>query len=92
MNCVLAIVAVVLPKKLSYKEAVAASSIANVAIAGLLTGDMVKAGQAIESDLFHERYRQELVREFCDYQESCQEKRCLCDLPFWCWAYCHGSS
>ena len=54
----------VLPKKLSYKEAVAASSIANVAIAALLTGDMVKAGQAIESDLFHERYRQDLVREF----------------------------
>jgi len=54
----------VLPKKLSYKEAVGASSIANVAIAALLTGDMVKAGQAIESDLFHERYRQELVREF----------------------------
>ena len=54
----------VLPKKLSYKEAVAASSIANIAIAALLTGDMVKAGQAIESDLFHERYRQELVREF----------------------------
>lgn len=54
----------VLPKKLSYKEAVAASSIANVATAALLTGDMVKAGQAIESDLFHERYRQELVREF----------------------------
>ena len=54
----------VLPKKLSYKEAVAASSIANVAIAALLTGDMVKAGRAIESDLFHERYRQELVREF----------------------------
>ena len=54
----------VLPKKLSDKEAVAASSIANVAIAALLTGDMVKAGQAIESDLFHERYRQELVREF----------------------------
>ena len=54
----------VLPKKLSYKEAVAASSIANVAIASLLTGDMVKAGQAIESDLFHERYRKDLVREF----------------------------
>ena len=54
----------VLPKKLYYKEAVAASSIANVAIAALLTGDMLKAGQAIESDLFHERYRQELVREF----------------------------
>ena len=31
----------VLPKKLSYKEAVAASSIANVAVAALLAGDMV---------------------------------------------------
>ena len=54
----------VLTRKLSYKEAVAASSIANVAIAALLTGDMVKAGQVIEGDLFHERYRQDLVREF----------------------------
>ena len=35
-----------------------------MAIAALLTGDLVKAGQAIENDLFHERYRQELVREF----------------------------
>ena len=59
----------VLPKKLSYKEAVGASSIANVAIAALLTGDMVKAGQAIESDLFHERYRQELVREFASIKK-----------------------
>ena len=59
----------VLPKKLSYKEAVAASSIANVAIAALLTGDMVKAGQAIESDLFHERYRKELVREFASIKK-----------------------
>ena len=54
----------VLPKKLSYKEAVAASSIANLAVAALLRGDMVTAGQAIEGDLFHERYRQDLVREF----------------------------
>ena len=60
----------VLPKKLSYKEAVAASSIANVAIAALLTGDMVKAGQAIESDLFHERYRQDLVREFATIKKA----------------------
>ena len=59
----------VLPRKLSYKEAVAASSIANVAIAALLTGDMVKAGQAIESDLFHERYRQDLVREFASIKK-----------------------
>ncbi len=53
----------VLPKKLSYKEAVAASSIANVAVAALLAGDMVTAGQAIEGDLFHERYRQDLVTQ-----------------------------
>lgn len=54
----------VLPSELSYKEAVAASSVANVAIAALLTGDLVKAGQAIQGDLFHERFRQQLVKEF----------------------------
>lgn len=54
----------VLPSELSYKEAVAASSVANVSIAALLTGDLVKAGQAIQGDLFHERFRQQLVKEF----------------------------
>lgn len=54
----------VLPSQLSYKEAVAASSIANVAIAALFAGDLDKAGQAIQGDLFHERYRQALVKEF----------------------------
>ena len=38
----------VLPSDLSYKEAVAASSIANVAIAALFAGDLVKAGRAIQ--------------------------------------------
>ncbi|AGU72602.1 homoserine kinase [Streptococcus constellatus subsp. pharyngis] len=54
----------VLPKGLSYQEAVAASSIANVAIAALMKGDMVVAGQAIESDRFHEHFRQGLIKEF----------------------------
>lgn len=54
----------VLPKELSYKEAVAASSIANVAVAALLKGDLRTAGRMIESDLFHERFRQTLVKEF----------------------------
>ncbi|VEE81308.1 homoserine kinase [Streptococcus milleri] len=54
----------VLPKELSYQEAVAASSIANVAIAALMKGDMVVAGQAIESDRFHEHFRQDLIKEF----------------------------
>ncbi|MFC3931585.1 homoserine kinase [Streptococcus dentapri] len=53
----------VLPDTLSYKEAVAASSIANVAIAALLSGDLVVAGRAIEGDKFHELYRQKLVKE-----------------------------
>lgn len=59
----------VLPDNFSYPEAVAASSIANVAIAGLLTGDLKKAGQAIEADLFHERFRQKLVKEFQPIKE-----------------------
>ncbi|KXT80502.1 Homoserine kinase [Streptococcus sp. DD11] len=56
----------VLPNRLSYKEAVAASSIANVAVAALLKGDMRTAGRAIESDRFHEKYRQPLIKEFSD--------------------------
>lgn len=63
----------VLPNKFSYKEAVAASSIANVAIAALLTGDLEKAGKAIEADLFHERFRQKLVKEFAPIKEAAHE-------------------
>ena len=54
----------VLPKGLSYREAVTASSVANVAIAALMKGDMGIAGRAIESDRFHERFRQGLIKEF----------------------------
>ena len=59
----------VLPKEWSYKEAVAASSVANVAIAALLKGDLLMAGRSIESDHFHERYRQSLVEEFPQVKE-----------------------
>ena len=58
-----------LPSDLSYKDAVAASSIANVAIAALFAGDLVKAGRAIQGDMFHERYRQKLVKEFATIKE-----------------------
>ncbi|MBL6538149.1 homoserine kinase [Streptococcus suis] len=54
----------VLPSQLSAKKAVAASSIANVAVAALLKGDIETAGKAIESDMFHEPFRQKLVQEF----------------------------
>ena len=63
----------VLPNEFSYKEAVDASSIANVAIAALLTGDLEKAGKAIEADLFHERFRQKLVKEFAPIKEAAHE-------------------
>lgn len=63
----------VLPNEFSYKEAVAASSIANVTIAALLTGDLEKAGKAIEADLFHERFRQKLVKEFAPIKEAAHE-------------------
>lgn len=63
----------VLPKEWSYKEAVAASSVANVAIAALLKGDLLTAGRSIESDHFHERYRQSLVKEFPQVKEVAHE-------------------
>lgn len=59
----------VLPKEWSYKEAVAASSVANVVIAALLKGDLLTAGRSIELDHFHERYRQSLVKEFPQVKE-----------------------
>lgn len=40
-----------------------------MAIAALARGDLRKAGQAIESDRFHERYRQQLVAEFPEVKE-----------------------
>jgi len=59
----------VLPSEWTYKEAVAASAIANVAIAALAKGDLRVAGKAIEADRFHERYRQQLVTEFPQVKE-----------------------
>lgn len=63
----------VLPNQLSYKKAVAASSIANVAIAALMKGDMVTAGKAIESDMFHEQFRQRLIPEFYPIKQLAKE-------------------
>ena len=59
----------VLPSEWTYKEAVAASAIANVAIAAIAKGDLRVAGKAIEADRFHERYRQQLVVEFPQVKE-----------------------
>lgn len=63
----------VLPNQLSYKKAVAASSIANLAVAALMKGDLATAGKAIESDMFHEQFRQRLVKEFYPIKQLAHE-------------------
>ena len=52
-----------MPKQLSFKEAVQASAVANTAVAALFAQDYEKAGELMEADLFHERYRSKLVPE-----------------------------
>ncbi len=64
----------VLPSQMGYKKAVAASAIANVAIASLMAGDLQKAGQLIQSDMFHEPFRQLLVKEFYPIKQLAQEQ------------------
>ncbi|WP_438832831.1 homoserine kinase [Streptococcus pluranimalium] len=63
----------VLPQELDFKEAVLASSVANIAVAGLLTGDLEMAGRAMSQDRFHEPYRQKLVPEFATIRELGQK-------------------
>lgn len=53
----------VLPKEFSYQEAVQASSIANVMIGALMTGDIALAANMMAKDRFHEPFRQALVPE-----------------------------
>ncbi|MEH7237052.1 homoserine kinase [Bacillus sp. JJ1562] len=54
----------VLPKELSYQEAVKASSISNVMVAALLTKNHEVMGKMMELDLFHQAYRAKLIPEF----------------------------
>jgi homoserine kinase len=59
----------VLPKDMLFQEAVYASSISNVMIAALLSGDINKAGRMIEQDRFHEKYRTKLIPELEEVRE-----------------------
>jgi len=63
----------VLPDKLSYEDAVAASAIANTTIAHLLTGNFKEAGKLIESDLLHEPYREKLLPELKEIRAIAHE-------------------
>lgn len=51
----------VLPKEFSYQDAVKASSIANVMIAAFVNSNLPLAGKMLEKDMWHERYRAQLV-------------------------------
>lgn len=62
-----------LPETLHYSQAVAASAIANVVVSSLMKGDLVAAGKAMSSDLFHEPYRQKLVPEFQKIKEVAKQ-------------------
>lgn len=59
----------VLPETLPFKEAVKASSIANVMIAAILRNDMTLAGEMMERDLWHEKYRSKLVPHLTQIRE-----------------------
>lgn len=53
----------VLPKQLDFADAVHASAIANTAVAALFVQDYETAGELMECDMFHERFRSKLVPE-----------------------------
>lgn len=63
-----------LPSEVSFKEAVAASSIANVMVAALITGNLPVAGQMMEKDRFHEKYRSQLVPHLGIIRELAHEE------------------
>lgn len=51
----------VLPSNLDFKRAVYASSVGNTLVAAILTNNLMKAGELIEHDQFHEQARVALV-------------------------------
>ncbi|GGH80710.1 homoserine kinase [Pullulanibacillus pueri] len=60
----------VLPEVLSFRQAVQGSSVANVLVAALLTGDLELAGKMMTKDVFHQPYRAKIVpylKEIMDY-------------------------
>lgn len=59
----------VLPKELSFVEAVEAGSIGNVLVASLLSGDFELAGKMMKADKYHQPYRKKLVPIFSGVEE-----------------------
>ena len=64
----------VLPKELSYSQAVQASSISNVMISAVLAHDLKLAGEMMENDLWHETYRKDLVPHLPEIRSLAKKK------------------
>ncbi|MDR1738466.1 MAG: homoserine kinase [Candidatus Symbiothrix sp.] len=64
----------ILPKTMSYPDAVKASSIANVLIAALLRNDLALAGKMMELDMWHESYRAQLIPHLLPLRALAKEK------------------
>lgn len=64
----------VLPKELTFQQAVEASAIANVMIAALINGNLPLAGQLMQQDRFHEMYREKMVPHLSTIRQICEEE------------------
>ncbi|WP_062047495.1 homoserine kinase [Bacillus sp. JCM 19034] len=64
----------VLPEEFSYKDAVRASSVANVLVAALLQGNFELVGKMMSEDLFHHPYRLALVPHMKEVLETVTER------------------
>ena len=64
----------VLPRALSYSQAVQASSISNVMISAVLAHDLKLAGEMMENDLWHETYRKDLVPHLPEIRSLAKKK------------------
>lgn len=60
----------VLPKELLYKEAIVGSSVANLMLAALFNGNKEVAGEMMEQDIWHEKYRMPLVPHLGDIRSK----------------------
>lgn len=63
----------VLPKQFEMKDAATASGISNLMVSSLLTGDYKLAGKMMESDLFHESYRAQLIPNYYEIRSQARE-------------------
>src|SRR5699024_3930749 len=70
----------VLPQSFLRQDAAAASSVSNLMISALMTGDYRLAGQMMESDLFHESYRATLIPNYADIKSNARKLGDYCTV------------